>query len=50
MEEFVLNSTPKRTSNNFGINDIKLNDLTLPVEFDEFNNLKQILNMVYQKN
>lgn len=40
MEEFVLNSTPRRTSNNFGINDIKLNDLTLPVEFDEFNNIK----------
>ena len=40
MEEFVLNSTPRRTSNNFGINDIKLNDLTFPVEFDEFNNIK----------
>ncbi len=39
MNELIMNATPVRTSKNFNINDIKLNDIVLPNTIDEFENV-----------
>ncbi len=40
MEELKLNQTPVRTSRNYNINNIKLKDITIPKEIENFENLK----------
>ena len=39
MEELILNETPVRTSNNFRINNISVENVTLPTEKEIFNNI-----------
>ena len=39
MEELILNETPVRTSNNFRINNISVEDVTLPTKKETFNNI-----------
>jgi Fe-S cluster assembly scaffold protein SufB len=40
MEQLKLNETPVRTSRNFNINNIKLEDVTIPEKIENFNNVK----------
>lgn len=40
MEELKLNETPVRTSRNFSINNIKLDNVAIPDEIGDFNNIK----------
>ena len=40
METLKLNETPLRTSRNFNINNIKLENVKIPKNVKEFNNLK----------
>lgn len=40
MEKLVLNETPIRTSRNFNINNIKLNDVKISKKISKFNNIK----------
>lgn len=42
MQSLKLNETPVRTSRNFGINNIKLENVSLPYEIGNFNNIKII--------
>lgn len=42
MEELKLNETPVRTSRNFNINNIKLENINIPKEVKEFNNIEII--------
>ena len=39
MEELILNETPVRTSNNFRINNISVENVTLPTQKEIFNNI-----------
>ena len=39
MEELILNETPVRTSNNFRINNISVENVTLPTKKEIFNNI-----------
>lgn len=39
MEELILNETPVRTSNNFRINNISVENVTLPTKKETFNNI-----------
>ena len=39
MEKLILNETPVRTSKNFNINNIKLEDVLIPERLNEFNNV-----------
>lgn len=39
MEKIILNETPVRTSRNFGINNIKLENLEIPSDIKEFKNI-----------
>ena len=39
MEELILNETPVRTSNNFRINNISAENVTLPTQKEIFNNI-----------
>lgn len=39
MEELILNETPVRTSNNFRINNISVENVTLPIKKELFNNI-----------
>lgn len=45
MEELKLNETPIRTSRNFNINNIKLENIEIPENISEFNNLKTTKNV-----
>lgn len=38
MEKLILNETPKRTSKNYGINNIVLENINIPIQITEFNN------------
>ena len=38
MEKLILNETPKRTSKNYGINNIVLENIQIPTKISEFNN------------
>lgn len=38
--DIIVNETPVRTSKNFGINNVKLNDLPIPKKVEDFNNIK----------
>lgn len=38
MEKMILNETPKRTSKNYGINNIVLENINIPTQITEFNN------------
>ena len=40
MKNFIVNETPVRTSKNFNINNIKLEDVEVPERIKEFNNVK----------
>ena len=40
MENLLLNETPVRTSKNFNINNIKLEDISIPKQFQKFENVK----------
>ena len=40
MENLKLNETPVRTSKNFNINNIKLENINIPENIEEFNNIK----------
>lgn len=40
MEKITLNNTPVRTSKSFGINNIKLENVTIPGKINEYQNLK----------
>lgn len=40
MEELILNETPVRTSNNFKINNISIENITLPTKKEAFNNIE----------
>lgn len=40
MENLLLNETPVRTSKNFNINNIKLEDISIPKQFQKFDNVK----------
>ena len=42
MEELKLNETPVRTSRNFNINNIKLENINIPEDVEEFNNIEII--------
>ena len=42
MEELKLNETPVRTSRNFNINNIKLENINIPKDVEEFNNIEII--------
>lgn len=42
MEEIILNETPVRTSRNFNINNIKLEDIKIPEKIEDFRNVKII--------
>ena len=44
MNSLVINETPVRTSKNFNINDIKVNDIDLPSHFSKFENISIINN------
>ena len=39
MKDMILNETPLRTSVNFNINDIKINDVSIPSNINKFENL-----------
>lgn len=39
MKDMILNETPVRTSVNFNINDIKINDVSIPSNINKFENL-----------
>lgn len=39
MKDMILNETPLRTSVNFNINDIKINDVSIPSNINKFDNL-----------
>lgn len=45
MEMLKLNETPIRTSRNFNINNIKLENIEIPEDISEFNNLKTTKNV-----
>ena len=45
-----LNETPVRTSRNFNINNMKLNDINIPEKLKTFNNLKIIGNIEISEN
>ncbi len=38
--DIIVNETPVRTSKNYGINSVKLNDIKIPEKLKEFNNVK----------
>lgn len=40
MEKVVLNETPKRTSKNYGINNIVLENINIPIQIGKFNNCR----------
>ena len=40
MENLKLNETPKRTSRNFNINNIKLENIEIPEKLEEFKNIE----------
>ena len=40
MEKVIVNETPIRTSRNFGINNIKLENIVLPENLNKFENVK----------
>ena len=42
MENLKLNETPKRTSRNFNINNIKIEDVVIPEKLEEFKNIEII--------
>ena len=42
MEELKLNETPVRTARNFNINNIKLENINIPEDVEEFNNIEII--------
>ena len=40
MSELILNDTPVRTSNNFLINNIKLDNIEIPTQIKNFENVE----------
>jgi Fe-S cluster assembly scaffold protein SufB len=44
MKELILNETPKRTSRNFNINNIKLENIEIPQIVEKFNNIEVVCN------
>ena len=46
MNAIILNETPVRTSKNFNINNIRINDISIPEEILEFKNVEASIGVI----